>query len=333
MLKSEGHGILIQDLMLPVPAVSCRGTLRNDLRLPVAVQVTRAKCSIQRLVLQGLLEPVPITALEAPSAAPPDGTRLLSHVPSAGCPRPSSTQPQLDCKPAASHAVVSSMPLQPDAEPGASLPLMISMLPRSDAEPAASSARMSSRSPQPSAEPGASHHGAGSRHDRSWAGPASQHSSQGLAASPSCLSGSPDAQVHGCLAQGVPNWLEMPARGMQDAQLSGYSFSAEKGPCSPQTSSLTPTSNSDNSSTQDAPSIAGAGTPAAASRRDFRGPISPEWLATESPAVPAWAHQAGGHNRQDSQSAGDASSPARPAAQDGGHLISRSSRFIASGNA
>ena len=315
MLRSEGRGILIQDPMLLVPAVSRGGALGNDLRLPVAVQVNRAKCSIQRLVLQGLLEPVPFTALEAPAAAPDNGTPLLSHVPSAGCPLPSSRQPQLDCKPAASHAV------------------MCSILPRPDAEPAASSVSMSSTSPQPSAKPGASIHGAGSRHDQPWAEPASQHSSLGLAASQSCLSWSPDAQLHGSLAQGVPNWVVMPARGTLDAQLSACSASAQQAPCSPQTSSQTPNSNSDNSSTQDTPPIADAETPAAASREIFRGPLRPEWLATESSAVPAWAHQAGGHTRQDSQSAGRTSSPARPAAQDGGHLISRSSRVIASGNA
>ena len=212
MLRSEGRGILIQDPMLLVPAVSCGGALGNALRLPVAVQVNRAKCSIQRLVLQGLLEPVPFTAVEAPAAAPDNGTPLLSHVPSAGCPLPSSRQPQLDCKPAASHAVMCSMPSQPDAEPGASLPLIIGMLPRPDAEPAASSVSMSSTSPQPSAKPGASIHGAGSSHDQPWAEPASQHSSLGLAASQSCLSVSPDAQLHGSLAQGVPNWVVMPAR-------------------------------------------------------------------------------------------------------------------------
>ena len=256
------------------------------------MQVNRAKCGIQRLILQGLLEPVPITACEAPAAALRTGTPLLSHVPSAGCPLPSSMQPRLDCKPASSYAVMSSMAPQPDAEPGASL------------------SRTSGRIFYSGAEP------------------ASQHSLLGLAASSSSLSVSPDAQLHGSFAQSIPDWPEMPARGTLDAQLSAYSASAQQGPCSPQTSS-----NSDNSATQDGPSIAEAGTPAAASRRDFRGPISPEWLAAESPAVPAWAHQAGGHNRQDSQSAGDTSSPARPAAQDGGHLISRSSRVIASGNA
>ena len=328
--------------MVSGPDAACElqylmGALTADLRLNVAVQVNRAKCSIQRLVLQGLLEPGLIAALEASATAPPDGTQLLPHVPSAGCLLTNSMQPQLDCKPAASHAVVSSMPLQPDAEPGASLPLMISVLPKPDADPAASSARMSSGSPQPSAEPEASIYGAGSRHDRPWAEPASQHSSLGLAASPSCVLGSPDAQLHRSFPQGVINSLEMPARGTQDAQLCAHSPPTHQAPRAqcPQTSSLAPSGNSDYSSTPDAPSVAETNTPAAASGRGFRGPMSPEWLATESPApiIPAWAHQAGGHNGRESQSAGDASSPARPAAQDGGHLISRTCHIVAPGNA
>ena len=212
---------------------------------------------------------------------------------------------------------------------------MTSMLPKPDAEPAASSDRISSMSPQSSAEPGDSSYGSGSRHHRSASEPASQRSALWLAASPSCLLVCPDAQLHGSLARGTSNWLETPARVTLDAQLSTDSAFAQQGPCSPQTSSLTPDSNSDSSATQDAPFIAGAETPAAASRRDFRGPISPEWLATESPAptTTAGAHWAGGHSGQDSQGTGNASSPARPAAQDGGHLISRTCHIVAPGNA
>ena len=281
------------------------------------MQVNRAKCGIQRLILQNLLEPGPITALEASATALRDGTRLLSHVPSAGCLLTNHMQPRLDYKPAASYAVMSSMRPQPDAEPGVSF------------------ASMGSTSPQPSAEPGAITHGASSRHDHTGAGPASQQLPLGLSASPSCLSVSSDAHLDGSLAQGIPHWHELPARGTLDAQLSAYPASAQQDSCSPQASSLTPNSNSDNHATQDAPSIAEAKTPAAASNRSFRGPISPEWLATESPAptIPAWAHQAGGHDGQDSQTTGDASSPARAAAQDGGHLISRTCQIVATGSA
>ena len=304
------------------------------MRPTVAAQVNRAKCSIQRLVLQSLLEPAPITVLEAPATAPADGTQLLSHAPSAGCPLTSSMQPQIDGEPVPSHAVKSSMPPQPDAEPGASLPLVSSVSPKPDAEPAARPAHTSSTPPQSSAEPGASLSGTSSRPYHTGLEPALQHS-LGLAASSSCLLVSPDAQLHGSVAQGEPSWLEMPARGTLDAQLSASSPFAQQAPCSPETSSLGPHSNSDCSATQDAPSTAEAETPAAASRRDFRGPISPEWLATESPAptIPAWAHQAGGHNGQDSQSTEDISSPARPAAHDGGHLISRTCHVVAPGNA
>ena len=257
MLSSGVQSILLQELMLPVNCSVCGCPLTADVRLTVAVQVNRAKCSVQRLVLQGLLEPVPITACEAPAAALRGGTPSLSHVPSAGWSLTSGMQSRLNYKPAASYAVMSSMPSQPDAEPGASLPLNTSMLPKPDADPAASSARMSSRLPQPSAEPGASIHGASSRQSHPWAEPASQHSSPGLAASPSCVSGSPDAQLHRSFPQGAINSLEMPARGKQDAQLCA--------PRSPQTSSLAPSSNSDYNSTPDAPSIAETDTPAAAS--------------------------------------------------------------------